>query len=199
MTSEHGFVDAEKASRPVTGTGVWTGVWRSGSYDWKKRPGSATGARREEPEAVITHVLTEPDGTYGYRRVRAALARRGVTVGPETVRDLVPVLDLTPCQPRPRRPTTTVAGDAGGLPDLVGRDFSADAPGRELVGGIPPPLSGGRYPHTSGPGKGGSVSRRSSAATPKNASGTPWPTTCAPGSSSRPWTRQPQDTRSPTT
>jgi transposase InsO family protein len=42
-----------------------------------------------------------------------------------------------PCQPRPWRPTTTQPG-AGGqtIPDLVGRDFTADAPGIKLVGDI---------------------------------------------------------------
>lgn len=43
-------------------------------------------------------------------------------------------LDLVPCQPRPWRPTTTIAGDASGLPDLVEGDFSAAAPGTKLVG-----------------------------------------------------------------
>lgn len=45
-------------------------------------------------------------------------------------------LGLVPCQPRPWRPTTTVAGDASDLPDLVGRDFSAAVPGTKLVGDI---------------------------------------------------------------
>jgi hypothetical protein len=45
-------------------------------------------------------------------------------------------LGLIPCQPRPFRPTTTVAGDAGSVPDLVTRDFHADAPGSKLVGDI---------------------------------------------------------------
>ena len=45
---------------------------------------------------------------------------------------------LTPCQPRPFRPTTTVAGDSSATPDLLARNFHADAPGTKLVG------SGGR-------------------------------------------------------
>ena len=45
-------------------------------------------------------------------------------------------LGLVACQPRPWRPTTTIAGDAGSIPDLVGRDFTADAPGTKLVGDI---------------------------------------------------------------
>lgn len=45
-------------------------------------------------------------------------------------------LGLQPCQPKPFRPVTTIAGDAGTLPDRVNRDFTADAPGRKLVGDI---------------------------------------------------------------
>jgi putative transposase len=38
--------------------------------------------------------------------------------------------------PTPTRPTATVAGDTGPIPDLVARDFGADAPGTKLVGDI---------------------------------------------------------------
>jgi len=42
-----------------------------------------------------------------------------------------------PCQPRPSRLGLTRADAAAGpIPDLVGRDFTADAPGRKLVGDI---------------------------------------------------------------
>jgi putative transposase len=43
---------------------------------------------------------------------------------------------LVACQPRPWRPTTTQQGRAGPIPDLVNRDFDADAPGRKMVGDI---------------------------------------------------------------
>lgn len=82
-------------------------------------------------------MFDESDRMYGYRRVHAALVRRGEHCGPELVRDLVRDLGLVPCQPRPWRPTTTQPGDgADAVPDLVGRDFSAEVPGRKLVGGI---------------------------------------------------------------
>jgi transposase InsO family protein len=45
-------------------------------------------------------------------------------------------LGLVACQPRPWRPATTQQGAAGPIPDLVSRDFSADAPGRKMVGDI---------------------------------------------------------------
>jgi transposase InsO family protein len=50
--------------------------------------------------------------TYGYRRVHAALARRG------------------------EHCSATVQGNYQGIPDLVGRDFTAERPGVKLVGDI---------------------------------------------------------------
>lgn len=55
---------------------------------------------------------------------------------PETVRAAMRELGLVACQPKPFRPATTIAGDAGSLPDLVARDFAAEAPGVKLVGDI---------------------------------------------------------------
>lgn len=46
-------------------------------------------------------------------------------------------MGLQPCQPRPWRHCLTAADDqAGVIPDLVGRDFTADRPGVKLVGDI---------------------------------------------------------------
>ena len=54
----------------------------------------------------------------------------------DTVRQIMRELGLVACQPRPWRPTTTIAGDAGRIPDLVRRDFTADEPASKLVGDI---------------------------------------------------------------
>jgi transposase InsO family protein len=97
---------------------------------------SATAQRRDRLAAMITAVFEANHGTYGYRRVHAVLARSGEQVGPDLVRVLMRELDLWPCQPRPWRPTTTEADVAHRIPDLVGRDFTAPAPGTKLVGDI---------------------------------------------------------------
>src|SRR6185503_18893311 len=78
----------------------------------------------------------DSDGTYGYRRVWWQLARWGVRAGLELVRALMRELGLVACQPRPWRPATTQQGLTGPIPDLVNRDFTADAPGRKMVGDI---------------------------------------------------------------
>lgn len=136
MTAKYEFIDAEKASYPIVKMCSWLGVSRSGFYEWTSRPESATARRRKELCLLIAKAFEDSDATYGYRRVHAQLARWGVRASLELVRALMRALNLQPCQPKPWRPVTTVAGDAGTIPDLVRRDFTAAAPGAKLVGDI---------------------------------------------------------------
>jgi putative transposase len=134
------FIDAEYATGnnalTVLQMCVWLGVSRSGFYEWRSRPESATARRREELRLLIKKAFDDSDGTYGHRRVWAQLARWGVRAGLELVRALMRELGLVACQPRPWRPATTQQGAAGPIPDLVNRDFSAEVPGQKMVGDI---------------------------------------------------------------
>jgi transposase InsO family protein len=115
---------------------AWLEVSRSGYYEWRSRPESATAKRREELKLLIAKAFDDSDGTYGYRRIWWQLARWNVRAGAELVRALMRELGLVACQPRPWRPSTTVQGQAGPIPDLVRRDFSAETPGAKIVGDI---------------------------------------------------------------
>jgi len=53
---------------------------------------------------------------------------------PELVRALMRALGLVACQPRPWRHNLTEPGPAGPIPDLLARDFTADAPGTKWSG-----------------------------------------------------------------
>ncbi len=110
-------------------------VSKSGYYGWRRRPDSATLQRREELKLLIKKAFETSDSTYGYRRVHAQLLRWDVTAGLELVRQLMRELGLMSCQPRPKRWSLTQAA-AGAVPDLVGRNFTAEAPGEKLVGDI---------------------------------------------------------------
>lgn len=136
MTSKYEFIDAEEGNYPMRKMFAWAGVSSSGFYEWRTRPASATAKRRERLKTLIAAIFSDSDGTYGYRRVHAVLARSAIPAGLELVRALMRELGLVPCQPRPWRPVTTVAGDAAALPDLVRRDFTAARPGTKLVGDI---------------------------------------------------------------
>jgi transposase InsO family protein len=112
-------------------------VSRSGYYDWKTRPESATAKRRELLKVRIKALFEANSEEYGYRRVHRALARSGEECSPELVRRLMRELGLEPCQPRPYRHSLTEQdGGATPVPDLVNRDFTAERPGQKMVGGI---------------------------------------------------------------
>ena len=144
MSEKYEFIDAQYAKPPAGGGNAptitcmcrWLGVSKSGFYEWRSRPESATAKRREELKLLITKAFGDSDGTYGYRRIWWQLARWGVHAGLELVRALMRELGLVACQPRPWRPSTTQQGQAGPIPDLVNRDFSAAVPGGKMVGDI---------------------------------------------------------------
>jgi putative transposase len=144
VSEKYEFIDAEYAATAaanaadaptITQMCSWLSVSKSGFYEWRGRPMSATARRRELLKAKITELFDDSDGTYGYRRIHAALARTGERASPALVRKLMRQLGLVPCQPRPYR-TTTVRGDRAGASDLVGRDFGSDEPGTKLVSDI---------------------------------------------------------------
>jgi putative transposase len=144
VSEKYEFIDAQYADPPASGGHApvitcmckWLGVSKSGFYEWRSRPDSATARRRRELKLLIKKAFDDSDGTYGYRRVWSQLARWGVRAGPELVRALMRELGLVACQPRRWRPQTTRQGAAGPIPDLVNRDFGARAPGQKMVGDI---------------------------------------------------------------
>ena len=145
MNEKYAFVDAEcaapagdKACSPsVARVCEWLEISKSGYYDWRSRPKSATAKRRELLKIKVKALFDANNEEYGYRRVHAALVRGGEQVDDETVRGLMRELGLEPCQPKPwRRSLTEQDGQSGPIPDLVNRNFSADEPGLKMVGDI---------------------------------------------------------------
>ena len=144
MSEKYEFIDAECAALAgdtacapaVTRMCGWLGVSRSGYYEWRTRPESAAARRRELLKLKIKALFEANNEEYGYRRIRAALARGGEQCGPELVRGLMREQGLMPCQPRPWRRSLTEQGQAGPIPDLVSRDFTAENPGEKMVGDI---------------------------------------------------------------
>ncbi len=146
MTEKFEFIDAEYAAcqesrstyvPPIVKMCRWMEVSRSGFYEWRNAPESATAKRRGELALVIRKSFDDSDETYGYRRVHADLTAWGVPCGPELVRSIMRELGLEPCQPKPWRFSLTEGdGQEHGIPDLVNRDFTALAPGEKMVGDI---------------------------------------------------------------
>jgi putative transposase len=146
VTDKFEFIDAEYAIYQESGERYvpsivkmcrWMKVSRSWFHEWRSAPESATAKRRAELALYIRKSFDDSNETYGYRRVHADLAARGVPCGPELVRSLMRELDLVPCQPKPWRFSLTEGdGQEHDIPDLVNRDFTAGAPGEKMVGDI---------------------------------------------------------------
>jgi transposase InsO family protein len=116
---------------------TWLSVSKSGYYEWRSRPQSAAGKRRELMKIKVRAIFEANNEEYGYRRVHQALVRGGEDCCPEVVRSIMRELGLEPCQPKPwRRSLTEQDGQAGPIPDLVRRDFTAENPGQKMVGDI---------------------------------------------------------------
>jgi putative transposase len=139
VSCKYEFIDAEYAVLPENGVAYaptiiqmcgWLGVSKSGYYEWRSRPESATTQRRELLKIKIKALFEANDETYGYRRLHAALVRGGEQVSDELVRQLMREIGRVPCQPKPRRRSLTAQdATAGPIPDLVNRDFTAENPG----------------------------------------------------------------------
>lgn len=136
MSSKCEFIDGEKANYPIVKMCRWAGVSKSGFYEWRDRPVSATAERRALLGARIAAIFEDNNDEYGYRRVHAQLIREGMEAGPELVRALMVEQGLVACQPRPYKVTTVADVDDDAPADLVQRDFTADVPGTKLVGDI---------------------------------------------------------------
>ena len=145
MSERYEFIDAEKDTTTDTGECKytitkmceWLEVSTSGYYEWRDRPESATAARHAYLALMVGKAFELSDETYGYRRIHAQLARWGEACSPELVRGIMRELGLVPCQPRPWRHSLTDADPAADpIPDLLGRDFTAQRPGEKMVGDI---------------------------------------------------------------
>ncbi len=124
MSDKYRLIDAEYAGRAdaptMTQMCAWLGISKSGFYEWKSRPESATAERRSRLALIIKRIFDDSDSTYGYRRIAWHLARQGTVAGPELVRGLMRELSLVACQPRSKG-TGTRQGQSGPIPRVIGK------------------------------------------------------------------------------
>ena len=133
------MIHAEKATYPIIWMCRLLKVGRSSYYEWVAGAGtlSATAARRAELAERVKAVFDEYRQTYGCRRIARELNAAGVSCSVGLVADLMREQGLVAVQQRAYKVTTVPGeGDETIPPDRIGRDFTADAPGRRLVGDI---------------------------------------------------------------
>jgi transposase InsO family protein len=129
-------IDAEKANYKIAWMCRLLRVPRSSFYAWRNKAETATAARRRELAVQVRRVFEAGRGAYGCRRVAAQLNRDGHPCSVGLVADLMRELGLRACQPRAYKRTTVPGEEPVISPDLIGRDFTAEAPGTRLVGDI---------------------------------------------------------------
>ena len=121
------FVSENQAAYPIATMCRLLGVSSSGYYAWTKRRPSW---RAQTDAALITEIRAAHEGshgTYGAPRVHVDLAAKGIRVGRKRVARLMAAAGLAGVSRR-KFITTTVKGSGRQAPDLVDRNFTAEAP-----------------------------------------------------------------------
>jgi transposase InsO family protein len=123
-------------------------VSRSGFYRWLAAM-AARAARAEadaQLAAEIKKIHTEFDGTYGSPRVTAELRDAGLAVNHKRVERVMRAHRIVGVQLRKKVRTTVPEPSHQKVPDLLKRDFTADAPNQRYVGDITYlPVADGRF------------------------------------------------------
>ena len=128
------FVAAEKACFPVTVMCRHLGVSTSGFYASQKRPESTRAVRDRDLAAMAQAAHLKGRGTYGSPRVHAVLKADGQKVGRKRVARVMREAGIRARQKRRFVPKTTDSKHSGPIaPNVVARDFTADAPNKVWV------------------------------------------------------------------
>lgn len=138
MSEKFTLIHAEKATFTIELMARLLGVSRAGYYAWVRRRDTlpAATARRVWLSGVIKQIHDDSHGVNGFRRVLAELGRRGIAASEGLVRKIMREAGIFGIQPRSKKRTTIPAEDVVTRPDLLRRDFTAEAPGIRLVGDI---------------------------------------------------------------
>lgn len=132
MKHRYSFIDAEKSNHSVVRLCGVIGVARSGFYAWTRRSPSARELDNRALTNEIAQAFAESKGRYGVRRIHRAVGGFN-RASLNRVRRLMSASGL---QARPRRRFKATTNSAHGepvAPNLLKRNFSADAPNRAWV------------------------------------------------------------------
>lgn len=126
----YGFIRDHVASFPVQVMCEVLSVSRSGYYAWVARPESPRAAADRTLAAEIEAVHAESRGRYGSPRIHAQLRAHGRRVGRKRIARLMRGRGLSARRKRRFRRTTDSVHAYPVAPNLLGRNFQADAPNR---------------------------------------------------------------------
>jgi putative transposase len=112
----------------------------SGYYAWRRRAKAGPSAHARADAILSARIRTAfvaGRGVYGSPRIHAALRAQGIRCGRKRVARLMRSLQLCAGRPKRRKPHTTDSQHSQPIaPNLLGRDFTAEAPDRKWVADI---------------------------------------------------------------
>jgi putative transposase len=125
------FIDAEKASFPISRMCRVLGVSQSGFFAWQERP----ACRRQQQDMVhLAHIRTAfalSNGTYGSPRMHRDLVEEGHEIGRHRTARLMRENQLIARQKRRFKRTTDSEHAWPVAPNLVAQDCTTDGPDRK--------------------------------------------------------------------
>lgn len=130
------FVEAQKATYPVSTLCTMMKVSRGGFYAWRTRPESS---RSKEDRRLLVKVRASHKasrGTYGSPRVYRDLCEDGETVGRDRVARLMRQAGLRSKRRRRYRVTTDSNHSRAVAANVLGREFTARAPNQKWASDI---------------------------------------------------------------
>src|SRR3954451_661701 len=128
------FIAAEKANYPVEVLCRCLEVSTSGFYAFQSRPRSRRDDESEGLAREINAVHTRSKARYGSPRIMHQLRRKGLRVGRKRVARLMRQQGLFGRTRRRFKATTDSRHDEPIAPNLLQRNFTAEAPGVAMVG-----------------------------------------------------------------
>lgn len=132
------LIDEEKSHHKISRMARTLGVTAAGYHAWAKRPRSARSLEDERLCLLIGEAHARSHGTYGAPRIQVELAEaHRVHISRKRIARLMAQMQIAGVSRRRspgrrRKPTS----DTPPAPDLVKRDFAADAPNRLWVADI---------------------------------------------------------------
>ena len=130
------FVDAEKASFPITMLCRELGISRSGYYARRNRPECTRNVEDRRLKALVHQAHREGRRNYGRPRIHAQLKKAGERVSAKRVARLMREENLAGKVRRRFARTTDSRHDQPVFENVLDRDFTATAPNQRWVGDI---------------------------------------------------------------
>ncbi|MER6082996.1 IS3 family transposase [Streptomyces sp. NPDC001833] len=138
MSEVYAFIEAEKTTHNVALLCRLLKVARSSFYAWLA--GEKARRAKQAADDALAHEITvlylASRGAYGVPRVHAGLRRLGHRINRKRLERVMRERGISGVTRRKRRSLTRPAKRAVPAPDLLGRDFTASAPGMKVVGDI---------------------------------------------------------------